>query len=224
MLKSLQKPTDVRDAKALRCLFFSHGSTLRALENQVGQIAQALQVRPQGRLPSDTELTKRNGKDQCSALTLRNGTTINKDVEFGGEENIEAWEAAMIRSKTSYGKQTPKAKLWSSFLKRNLMPTSHNQTVDRIRLVLINAILTGFQFNVGEVIAREISAACKNDKGILTFPCIIYALCRKATVPTSPGDKHVAEKSGWTRKEIDARIDQPRQINEATDSNGRKLY
>ncbi|KAK8690784.1 hypothetical protein V6N13_074310 [Hibiscus sabdariffa] len=71
-------------------LLQSHSSSLRALENQVGQIAQALQVRPQGSLPSDTEATKRNGKEQCSALTLRSGTTINKDVEFGGEENTEA--------------------------------------------------------------------------------------------------------------------------------------
>ncbi|KAK8540179.1 hypothetical protein V6N12_046470 [Hibiscus sabdariffa] len=71
-------------------LLQNHGSSLRALENQVGQIAQALQVRPQGGLPSDTEVTKRKGKEQCSALTLRSGTTINKDVEFGGEENIEA--------------------------------------------------------------------------------------------------------------------------------------
>ncbi|KAK9007289.1 hypothetical protein V6N11_051118 [Hibiscus sabdariffa] len=43
-------------------LLQSHGSSLRALENQ----------------------------EQCSALTLRSGTTINKNVEFGGEENTEA--------------------------------------------------------------------------------------------------------------------------------------
>ncbi|KAK8701652.1 hypothetical protein V6N13_020035 [Hibiscus sabdariffa] len=63
-------------------------------KNQVGQIAQALQVRPQGGLPSDTEVTKRNNKEQCSALTLRSGKTINKDVEFGGEENTEATPAS----------------------------------------------------------------------------------------------------------------------------------
>ncbi|KAK9045672.1 hypothetical protein V6N11_051581 [Hibiscus sabdariffa] len=71
-------------------LLHSHGSSLRALENQMGQIAQALQVRPQGILPSDTKVTKRNGKEQCNALTLRSGTTINKDVESEGEENTEA--------------------------------------------------------------------------------------------------------------------------------------
>ncbi|KAK9031868.1 hypothetical protein V6N11_056154 [Hibiscus sabdariffa] len=47
----------------------------------------------------------------------------------------------------------PEPKLWNTFVKRNLMSTSHNQTVDRTRLVLINVIMTGYHFNVGEVIA-----------------------------------------------------------------------
>ncbi|KAK8574419.1 hypothetical protein V6N12_062113 [Hibiscus sabdariffa] len=55
----------------------------------------------------------------------------------------------------------PEARLWNTFVKRNLMPTSHNQTVDRTRL--------------------ELAAACKNDKGILAFPCLIKALCRRWT-------------------------------------------
>ncbi|KAK8593457.1 hypothetical protein V6N12_045538 [Hibiscus sabdariffa] len=87
------------------------------------------------------------------------------------------------------------------------MPTSHNQTVDRTRLVLIHVILTGYRFNVGEVIAREISAACQNDKGILAFPCIISALCRRAAVPTSPSIKYTAEKMGWSKKEYMRKMD-----------------
>ncbi|KAK8557926.1 hypothetical protein V6N12_010149 [Hibiscus sabdariffa] len=106
----------------------------------------------------------------------------------------------------------PEAKLWNTFVKRNLMPTSHNQTVDRTRLVLIHVILTGYRFNVGEVIAREISAACQNDKGILAFPCIISALCRRAAVPTSPSDKYTAEKMGWSKKEYMRKMD----VTEAT--------
>ncbi|XP_039060467.1 uncharacterized protein LOC120204447 [Hibiscus syriacus] len=52
-------------------LLQSHSSSLRALENQVGQIAMALHSRPQGSLPSDTQVTTPQGKEQCSALTLR---------------------------------------------------------------------------------------------------------------------------------------------------------
>ncbi|KAL4360506.1 hypothetical protein GQ457_04G021650 [Hibiscus cannabinus] len=66
-------------------LLQSHSSSLRALETQVGQIAQALQVRPHGNLPSIIEVTKSNGKEQCSALTLRSGKEINKDDKFGGK-------------------------------------------------------------------------------------------------------------------------------------------
>ncbi|KAK8666000.1 hypothetical protein V6N13_006153 [Hibiscus sabdariffa] len=93
----------------------------------------------------------------------------------------------------------PEAKLWNTFVKRNLLPTSHNQTVDRTRLVLIHTILTGYRINVGEILAKELAAACSNDKGILAFPCLISALCRRAAVPTSPSDKYQAEKKGWTR-------------------------
>ncbi|KAK8562478.1 hypothetical protein V6N12_010556 [Hibiscus sabdariffa] len=93
----------------------------------------------------------------------------------------------------------PEAKLWNTFVKRNLLPTSHNQTVDRTRLVLIHTIITGYRINVGEILAKELAAACSNDKGILAFPCLISALCRRAAVPTSPSDKYQAEKKGWTR-------------------------
>ncbi|KAL4334833.1 hypothetical protein GQ457_07G006440 [Hibiscus cannabinus] len=93
----------------------------------------------------------------------------------------------------------PEAKLWITFVKRNLMPTSHNQTVDRTRLLLINTILTGYRVNVGEILAKELAAACAIDKGILAFPCLIFALCRRAVVPIHDGDKYKPKKTGWTR-------------------------
>ncbi|KAK8972758.1 hypothetical protein V6N11_055121 [Hibiscus sabdariffa] len=93
----------------------------------------------------------------------------------------------------------PEAKLWNTFVKRNLMPTSHNQTVDRTRLLLINTIMTGYRVNIGEILAKELAAACANDKGILAFPCLISALCRRAVVPMDDGDKYQPEKTGWTR-------------------------
>ncbi|KAL4308424.1 hypothetical protein GQ457_01G019030 [Hibiscus cannabinus] len=52
-------------------LLQSYSSSLQALETQVGQIPQEFHVRPHGNLPSNTEVTKSNGKEQCSALTLR---------------------------------------------------------------------------------------------------------------------------------------------------------
>ncbi|KAK8684167.1 hypothetical protein V6N13_040198 [Hibiscus sabdariffa] len=90
-------------------------------------------------------------------------------------------------------------KLWNTFVKCNLMPTSHNQTVDRTRLLLIHTIMTGYRINVGEILAKELAVACANDKGILAFSCLISALCRRAALPTSHADKVQAEKTGWTR-------------------------
>ncbi|KAL4283429.1 hypothetical protein GQ457_16G021600 [Hibiscus cannabinus] len=49
------------------------------------------------------------------------------------------------------------------------MSMSHNATVDKPRLVLIHAILTSIKFNVGQVIARELSDACKK-KSHLSIP------------------------------------------------------
>ncbi|KAL4334007.1 hypothetical protein GQ457_07G008260 [Hibiscus cannabinus] len=59
-------------------LLQSHSSSLKALETQVGQIAQALHARPHGSLPSDTKVTKPQGNEKCSASTL-------KEAKFGGE-------------------------------------------------------------------------------------------------------------------------------------------
>ncbi|KAK8649181.1 hypothetical protein V6N13_129915 [Hibiscus sabdariffa] len=93
----------------------------------------------------------------------------------------------------------PEAKLWNTFVKRNLLPTSHNQTVDRTRMLLINTIMTGFRVNVGEILANELAALCKSDKGILAFPCLVSALCRRVNTPMFDTDKYQAEKTGWTR-------------------------
>ncbi|KAK8618189.1 hypothetical protein V6N13_116057 [Hibiscus sabdariffa] len=93
----------------------------------------------------------------------------------------------------------PEVKLWNTFVKHNLIPTSHNQTVDRTRLLLIHTIMTGYRVNVGEILANELAAHCANDKGILAFPCLVSDLCRRANMPMFDTDKYQAEKTGWTR-------------------------
>ncbi|KAK9034026.1 hypothetical protein V6N11_050205 [Hibiscus sabdariffa] len=56
--------------------------------------------------------------------------------------------------------------------------------------------MTGYRINVGEILAKELASACANDKGI---PYLVSALCRRAAVPTSQGDKFQPEKTGWTK-------------------------
>ncbi|XP_022158598.1 uncharacterized protein LOC111025053 [Momordica charantia] len=54
----------------------SQAASLRNLELQVGQLAMDLKSRPVGALPSDTEVPKRDSKEQCNALTLRSGKAL----------------------------------------------------------------------------------------------------------------------------------------------------
>lgn len=54
----------------------SQGVALRNLENQVGQLANALSTRPSGMLPSTIERPQREGKEHSKAITLRSGSTL----------------------------------------------------------------------------------------------------------------------------------------------------
>ena len=60
-------------------LIQSQSASIKALENQIGQLANAQSYRPPGNLPSNTEPNLRNiGKEQCHAITLKSGTEIKK--------------------------------------------------------------------------------------------------------------------------------------------------
>ena len=49
----------------------SHAASLRNLENQIGQLATAVNNRPQGSLPSNTEDPRREGKEHYKVINLR---------------------------------------------------------------------------------------------------------------------------------------------------------
>ena len=46
----------------------NQGVALRNLENQKGQLANALSSRPSGSLPSNNETPKPNGKEHCNVI------------------------------------------------------------------------------------------------------------------------------------------------------------
>ena len=57
---------------AYDAIFQSQSASIKALENQIGQLANAQSYRPPGNLPSNTEPNPRNrGKEQCQAITLK---------------------------------------------------------------------------------------------------------------------------------------------------------
>ncbi|XP_060960815.1 uncharacterized protein LOC133031347 [Cannabis sativa] len=51
-----------------------------------GQLANDLKNRPQGTLPSDTENPRRDGKEHCKAVTLRNGKILESNVAAIGSK------------------------------------------------------------------------------------------------------------------------------------------
>ncbi|PIN08325.1 DNA-directed DNA polymerase [Handroanthus impetiginosus] len=60
----------------------SIAANFKMMETQIGQLASAINSRPQGSLPSNTELNPRqDGKAQCQAVTLRNGRELQEVVK-----------------------------------------------------------------------------------------------------------------------------------------------
>ena len=65
-------------------------TTLRNLENQVGQLATELKSRPQCALPSDTENLRNLGKKHCKTLTLRSRKTLEPNTVEVEKESVDA--------------------------------------------------------------------------------------------------------------------------------------
>ncbi|XP_073273299.1 uncharacterized protein [Primulina huaijiensis] len=60
------------------------GTTMKSLETQIGQLANALKDQNRGQFPSNTEV---NPREQCKAVTLRSGKKIG--IPDSAEESVE---------------------------------------------------------------------------------------------------------------------------------------
>ena len=58
----------------------SHATSLRNLENQIGQLATAVSNKPQGSSPNNTENPRRERKEQCKVINLRFGKEVYSSV------------------------------------------------------------------------------------------------------------------------------------------------
>ncbi|KAK9044979.1 hypothetical protein V6N11_058869 [Hibiscus sabdariffa] len=139
----------------------------------------------------DETVTVRGRRVPANSTTINNILDLPNDspsiyalIEILEDEDLDTIKDQLCKQGTEWnvkGKNPktishphlqPEAKLWNTFVKRNLMPTSHNQIVDRTRLVLINAIITRYKFNVGEVITRELSTAtCQEAEEVSCYHC-----------------------------------------------------
>ncbi|XP_038696665.1 uncharacterized protein LOC119993559 [Tripterygium wilfordii] len=66
-------------------LIHNQGASIRNLEIQVGQLANALSSREKGGLPSQTEVNPK-GKNHCYAITLRNGNLVKTTADLDAEK------------------------------------------------------------------------------------------------------------------------------------------
>ncbi|XP_057426065.1 uncharacterized protein LOC130719454 [Lotus japonicus] len=73
-----------------RTSFKNHESSIKNLETQVGQIAKAIAERFPGTFPSDTLINPKDSKSEnCSAVTLRSGKTLNEIEELVEKKSVE---------------------------------------------------------------------------------------------------------------------------------------
>ena len=86
----------------------------------------------------------------------------------------------------------PLAKVWYHFIRTRLMPTTHIETVNKERLLLLHCILEGNSINVGKIVQREILGCNLKQKGCLFFSSLISELCVRTGVDISSTDEVLA--------------------------------
>ncbi|KAL4323802.1 hypothetical protein GQ457_11G023210 [Hibiscus cannabinus] len=102
----------------------SQEAALKSLETQVGQFAQMLSARPQGNLPSNTEVARGTGHEQCKVITTRSGVkTTNETIQ--DEEN----ESPKVTETNLYGTSTQEDAIASPNVAAS---SSHNAKSDEV--------------------------------------------------------------------------------------------
>ncbi|XP_061355576.1 uncharacterized protein LOC133300094 [Gastrolobium bilobum] len=59
-------------------IIHNQAASIKNLETQVGQLAEALRSRPQGALSNNTEVPKKNKEEQVNAISLRSGKAVDE--------------------------------------------------------------------------------------------------------------------------------------------------
>ncbi|KAL4284592.1 hypothetical protein GQ457_16G007950 [Hibiscus cannabinus] len=106
----------------------SQEAALKSLETQVGQFAQMLSARPHGNLPSNTEVARGTGHEQCKVITTRSGVKATNDT-IQDEENESPKVTETDRYGTSRQDTFPKDVVVSPNVAAS---SSHNDKSDEV--------------------------------------------------------------------------------------------
>ena len=114
----------------------------------------------------------------------------------------EIVEAICVRgtkwTKSAYGPMTlsrrslePRPMIWNRFLKSRLLPSTHDHTVNKNRVILLFAIVVGRKINMGDVISEQIGVCAGRQSAGLWFPSLITRLClAQGVVVSNEEEKH----------------------------------
>lgn len=77
-------------------------------------------------------------------------------------ESDKSYEKTLLRMDLSL-----EAKIWYQFIKHPLRPTTHNETLNKARVVLLHCNTTFSTFNVAKIIVQEIHACSKKNDEVI---------------------------------------------------------
>ncbi|KAA0042406.1 hypothetical protein E5676_scaffold602G001850 [Cucumis melo var. makuwa] len=85
---------------------------------------------------------------------------------------------------------------WLVFVKKNTMPTRHDNTIFVDQIMLIYCIMEELLVNMGEIICEHDLAWVKHPRGATPFPHLIEKLCLKACLTLEKLPQ--VEVKGWS--------------------------
>lgn len=85
-------------------------------------------------------------------------------------------------------------KVWATFVKANLLPTTHDTTLPAERVLLIYAFMTNLSIYVDKIIVEEIVKCASKRVGRLFFPPQIIMLCLEASIPLMRSKKNCGQE------------------------------
>ncbi|KAL4353488.1 hypothetical protein GQ457_06G010630 [Hibiscus cannabinus] len=84
-------------------LMQSQEAAFKSMETQVGQLIQMLSTRPKGNLPSNTEVARGTGHEQCKVITTRRGVkATNETIQDEENESPKVTETYPYGTLTQY--------------------------------------------------------------------------------------------------------------------------
>ncbi|PNY17799.1 hypothetical protein L195_g014551 [Trifolium pratense] len=128
-------------------------------------------------------MTMRKILTDASLTEIMQGMT-EEGTQWNYRKGVNEWSIKWMSLK-------PEFRVWYQFLKHSIMPTTHNETLNKAHLVLLHCITAEPKVNVGKIIYQEIvnCSTRKTTEDMLYFPCLITDLCKKNLVHVDGKDE-----------------------------------